>query len=176
MVRIIRKLNNRRNWFKTQTDTDFSWLAPDELIGDVFDDILPRGGGKLSVYIFDDDEDIVRICTALAIGRNSRSNADYVIIDEDILKNEGFEYIYSSGKTAYESVNVRHNDIIKLSSSELLRLAKILKIHGEFNTISWKKIAKHVAESIIALEISKDNVKIASEKFWAEVDKHFKEK
>lgn len=111
-------------WWK---NPNVSWLPPGDLQADALRDIRTKKSA-LSVYLTDEGIAFERILGALAAKRDSLSRIDYVLLELDFLKSQGFilHNTPEHGKTFDNGVNKVHYDIVNLSPLKLYELAQCI--------------------------------------------------
>ena len=117
---------------------DVDWLQPGELQGDVLTD-LQTTGGVLSVFAVDGGVDWQDVVMALAARRDTVSNLDYVIFDDDGFAASEIEAVQADGDTPVVEVNRVHHHIINLTTERLTRLAAIVG-SGERGRVTGRQI------------------------------------
>ena len=144
---VFRGIGNKAWWYKDQ-HPDFPWLRKGELIADVFKG-LSTTHGTLSIYAVDAEKtNINRIIAALACTRDNIQKFDYVLVPIETIEDK-FELSKTKGKTADDTVNEWHLDILHLTSSKLTELAYIFRDHREsISRLSEKKVESAVRKRI----------------------------
>ena len=117
---------------------DVDWLQPGELQGDALTD-LQTTGGVLSVFAVDGGVDWQDIVMALAARRDTVSNLDYVIFDDDGFAAAELEAVQADGDTPVVEVNRVHYHLINLTTERLTRLAAIAG-SGERGRVTGRQI------------------------------------
>jgi hypothetical protein len=111
---------------------------------------------------FESDE-LKRLIAALAATRNKPDRFDYVLIDADLLLDEGFQLQQCIGETADELLNERdHFDAHQLTATDLLRLTRTFHEWVQerpAETVIQKQISLLIRQSIEAHWIDPELVK-----------------
>ena len=97
----------------------------DDLQGDALLDLQTKGNA-LSVFSVDEGAEIDRIVSALAATRQYLSNLDYVVFDDVSLMSSGIAFIHTDGATPDKEVNDVHYDLVDLTISKLVQVARIV--------------------------------------------------
>ena len=141
---ILRKVRKNK-WYKTET---VAWLLPGEFQSDPLCD-LATSENKLSVYRIEDDcSNLERVVAALAANCDKIANFDCVLCEETILKDIGIKSEQIKGQTPDETVNDCHLDLIELSASRLVNLAKHLLDRGKVERFLPLDVTNLLVESI----------------------------
>lgn len=153
ILRIIRK----SRWYLKP-----SWLAEGEIQADALGDLVTKNN-KLSVWhIYDDRSNLDRIIAVLAAKRDVLSNFDFVLFDQNILKESNIRFGKTKGISFDEEANdLWHLDLSELSASRLMNLAAAIANKGELKRISESEIKNIVANAIAIGTISYDNLSIS---------------
>ncbi|HEX6715572.1 MAG TPA: hypothetical protein VF088_00590 [Pyrinomonadaceae bacterium] len=153
---ILRKIRKAR-WHGNDV---LDWLLPDEIQADSLLDLSTKDN-QLSIYIVEDDRsNLERIIAALAGNCDFISNVDYALVPAEVLSESGIEVADVKGETSDEQVNEAHRDLIHLSASKLLVLAKAISIRGERTRLTTKKVRKMIGRSIANGYIDKARLKL----------------
>jgi hypothetical protein len=127
---------------------------------------LVSENSTLSVwYIESDKSNLERITIALASRRDSFSNFDYALINEQLLVVLDIKVVQTNGETPDQEANTRwHRDLVELSDSKLIALARTIAEKGETARILEKKMAFLIREAVNAgrLDRTKLSKNIAS--------------
>ena len=147
MSYILRGIGRKALWTKSG-HPDFPWLQEGELLADVFNEIRTKDG-KLSIYSVDADKtNLARIIVALASGRESFQDYEYVLVPTRVIE-EHFEIDQIPGKTADDDVNKWHLDVVHLTPSKLTRLAYIFCAYREsMCKLPKKKVKSEIRKGI----------------------------
>ncbi|MBI3909964.1 MAG: hypothetical protein HY320_03410 [Armatimonadetes bacterium] len=140
LLRAIRK--NR--WY---LDERPDWLPPEEAHADTLAD-LNTAENALSVWHIDDDQaNLRRVAAALAGTRQAISNLDYLLVDTRVIRDLGIEIEPNLGFSADPEANANwHRDLVKLSATQLAKLATVALKHGERARIPQKDVRTLLAE------------------------------
>lgn len=77
--------------------------------------------------IEDFQADLERVVTALAGTRQVITDIDYAVFDHSLLSEIAIELEFNDGDTADDDVNKWHRDLVELTTSKLLALARVIK-------------------------------------------------
>lgn len=95
----------------------------------------------------DDIPSIDRVTTALAANGERVETLDYVLVDAGIVEELGLRVRASEGNTPDPDVNLRHVDIIDLSSMGLGRLAGRMR-HGAFGRVQRSVLERRISDAL----------------------------
>ena len=146
-----------------------SWLGEGEMVADPLGDLCTKNG-ELSVWHVEDDRsNLERVLLAFAATRDYLANVDYVLFDQDVLRQLGVEAMHSRGGTPDELVNSEwHRDIVELSCRRVVTLAESLIRSGQRDRMPRKRVRALLTE---AIEQGRLELGRLSEKMKAEVSK-----
>jgi hypothetical protein len=83
-------------------------------------------------YIESDKSNLERIAIALASRRDSFSNFDYALINEQFLIALDIKVVQTNGETPDQEANTPwHRDLVELSDSKLMELVRTIAEKGE---------------------------------------------
>jgi uncharacterized protein (DUF2267 family) len=91
------------------------------------------------------------------------SNLDYALFDQQIVTEINIKFINTRGDSPDEQVNSWHRDLIELSASKLIELAKAIQTQAEIKRIQVQDVIQLVAEGISSGRIDRIKVKLKSE-------------
>lgn len=136
-------------WGKWQTD--LPWLTPGDLPASaLFDLRFPNN--KLSVWKIDDTaSNLNRILAALAANKNKKNleRVEYVLLDPAIFTELSISMDKSEGDTPDKEANREwHFDLIELTDSKIVSLARKIKSHGQFQKKAEAEIKQLVSSSV----------------------------
>lgn len=127
------------------------WLLPGELQADALRDIRTTSSA-LSVYLITEKIPFGRVIAALAAKKDSLSRVDYVLLELDFLKSQGFALCSTPdhGKTFDNDVNKIHYDIVNLSPLKLYQLAQCIsrRAAAHRRLCNNDEVAKFIVASI----------------------------
>lgn len=110
--------------------TDPSWLPEGDLQAAALFD-LRFSNNKLSIWKIDDTHsNLDRVITALAVNNGKRcfEEVDYVLLTPELIQSLGVKTENSSGGTLDRHANTEwHHDIVELSVSKIVAIAKCIK-------------------------------------------------
>ncbi len=140
---VFRSIGNK-HWY-SDNQLDFNeWLPEGELVADTLKE-LRTTRGALSVYKVDSNkQNFDRVISAYACTRNSLKDIDYVLLPLEVIE-ATFDISATPGQTADDEVNIMHLDIIHLSASKLLILARIFQEH---HSSMYRIRKKHITSKI----------------------------
>ena len=90
---------------------------------------LEPDNNTLSVwYIEDDRSNLERVAVALASTRDTFSNFDYALVDEQLLSALNIKVVQTDGITPDQEANTQwHRDLVELSDADLIALARTIE-------------------------------------------------
>jgi hypothetical protein len=119
---------------------DVPCLPPGELQSEVFLDLQAKDN-VLSVWqITDDESNMDRVLAALAANRDDVSHFDYMLIDQQLVTAMNIGVLSSPGDTRDALANSWHRDLGKLSASQLLAIAYLLRRQGRLVRCPKKRV------------------------------------
>jgi hypothetical protein len=140
----LRKITKSK-WLPADKHT---WLASGEIAADVLCDFQTKLN-TLSVYEIDDERsNLMRVVAAIAATRNSVQHLEYALIERKRIEEIGVKCIKIGGKTGDEKVNDCHYDLIELSASKIVDIAKIMFSESEKDVVFDKDIGNSILEGI----------------------------
>lgn len=139
-LRVIRK----SKWYKT---ADVPWLGHGELQADALAD-LKTASNELSVWeINDDRKNLDDVVVACACTRGHLANVDYALIGQDIVTGLGIRVSRTAGVSRCPMANQFHCDLVELTATRLIQLAKMIKAWGQIARISEKAVQVLLAKA-----------------------------
>ncbi len=150
------RLVDKRRW---EWD-HITWLPPRELPAAPLGDLRTSADCKLSVWNIEDDKsNLQRLIAALAAKRQHADKFDFALFSEEVLQTASIHVEVSRGDSADAEVNKRwHRDLVELSSSKLVELAKLIHQHGVLERFQEKEIKTLIIEGIDAGRINPDTL------------------
>lgn len=144
MAQILRGVNRSR-WLADVEE--MPWIGQGEFPSEAFQD-LETSKGCLSVYLVTDETPIDKVITALASKRSNVSVYDYIVIDEQVLKQAGFALEATMGETPDRDVNKYHLHIYRLTAQKLWRLAEILNGDGHRDRVRLPRMRELLLDAL----------------------------
>ena len=152
LLRIIRK----SRWYQGDPPP---WLAPGDLPADPLGDLTTQDN-KLSVWrVEESHSNLNQIIAAVAATRDSVSNVDYALFDEKILSQYNIEVRETKGETFDEQINVYHRDLVELSASALVTLARAIRANATIDRRPPKEVGQLIRQAVSAGRIELTNLK-----------------
>lgn len=147
MPKILRKIKKSR-WYGAD---EIDWLAEGEVQAEALAD-LETQSNALSVWIIeDDDSNLRRVVAALAAKCGSRTNVDYVTIDQKRIDDIGLLMQQTNGDSPDSTANSKwHRDLLQLTVNGVAALAAELSANGERKRMTWPKVKAVVQKSVDA--------------------------
>jgi len=156
MPYFLRTLNNKNLFIKEHS---LEWVADGDIQADALK-ALSTQENTLSVWrLKDDKENLNRLLSAIAIGRQSLTKIDYALIDVDEIVEQGFDIVENAGKVPDDEMNTLHWDIINISALSLVKLALAIEGHATLHRMSVPHVRSIINESISAGHIQESDVK-----------------
>lgn len=154
MPLILRKIR-RSKWYKHE---GVPWLQPGELQADTLVD-LKTEDNCLSVWRVEDESNLDDLVGALAATCAVLSNLDYAILAEENVSALGLKIIQTEGNTPNKNVNKWHRELVELSASIVVDLAKAIFTSGETKRTRPQQILRFIARAVESGQI--DAVKLS---------------
>lgn len=128
----------------------FPWLGHEEYPAAPFGDLRTDTSSHLSTWeVTDDRENLLRVITALAAGKQNADKFDYVLIDQTLLGALSITIKATHGKTPdTEGNRLWHRDLVELTGDKLIRLVHLVRNQGEMGRLLDKKIAELLREAL----------------------------
>ena len=146
MSLVFRALLNHTPWAKKTEDEE--WLPDDDIRADALKS-LKSENNALSIYLFDGESNIDRVIAAYSAARSKVENLDYAIFSEDFLKQINITYTNNAAKGIPDTVvSSWHYDLVQLTGSKVLSLAKVIREHGKINRKSSPEVGKLINQAI----------------------------
>jgi hypothetical protein len=162
---ILRKIRKAR-WRGSEV---IGWLSSDDLQADALVDLATKDN-RLSVYIVATDRfNLERILAALAGNCDFISNLDYVLLEENALDEINIKIASVKGETPDEEVNAVHRDLVELSATQILALAKLFSTRGERNRLTGRRVLELLVRAVDSGQIERDRLKVKPEEI-AKID------
>lgn len=162
LLRTIRK----SKWYKHE---GVPWLPAGEFQADALFD-LKTESNRLSLWqVKDDRSNLNRVLAAVAANKDHPSNLDYALFNEDTILSLNLTLVQTDGESADNEVSVMwHRELIELSASRLLQLAKGIFTDAERERVSEANVLQLIARAVKAREIDltrlKENIRAKIEK------------
>lgn len=134
---LLRKLDPAK-W--TDESAERLWTLENDCPANPIGDISTTKS-KLSVWYIENDTFIEEVITAISTNYQEIKKVGYVLVDEQILNENGFTLQPSQGITPYIFAKQLHRDIVDLNkASQLIKLAKLIKNKGQFDHKDKKEV------------------------------------
>jgi len=151
-LRIIRKAK----WYKNE---QVPWLPEGELQADTLTDLSTKSN-ELSVWHIEDDRsNLEQVVTALAAGRDNIASLDYALFDQQTLLAINIKIKETKGGSPDEKVNSWHRDLVELSATKLMALAKVIQTEAVKGRILPKDIIRLIKQAIASGQIERAKLK-----------------
>ena len=137
---------------------DVPWLPPGELQAEVFLDLQARDNVLSVWYIMDDESNLDRVIAGLAAKRDSVSNLDYMLINQQLVTDMSIGVLTSDGSTADTKANEWHRDLGKLSISQLVDIAYLLRRQGRLARCPQKRVRALLEMAVSSGHIAYDQL------------------
>ena len=167
MPRLLRHLRKKNRW---QSDEPLLWLEEGDIPADPLDN-LSTLQNKLSVFEVNDDlSRIERVAAAMATRKELIQEFDYIVFDQELLEEIGIAINLVGGDTPDNKANSWHRDLIQLSATKLVELAKRLVPTTEPDQILPKRIREVLINIVASGEIDWNQVNLKNEHGRAEIE------
>lgn len=144
MSLLLRTVRENR-WYK---EPAAAWLQEGDVPADPLGD-LATTQNTLSVWQVEPDRsNLERVVRAVAIGKQKVADAGWVLFDSDLLEPLGIAVKDVPGATKDAHANQWHRDLVDLSGSKLVALARAIFDHGESGTITKKRMVDLIEQGI----------------------------
>jgi len=139
LLRVIRK----PRWYKQ------AWLEEGKAQANAILDLRPQEN-KLSFWQIEDSKsNLYQVAAAVAAGRDSPANFDYVLFDQTLLTKTGVKTEHTVGRSFHrEADKYWHRDTCQLSAENVAEIANIIMEHGTRQRIRESEIANLVRQLI----------------------------
>jgi hypothetical protein len=157
LQKLVRKLDNKL-WLDKEISEK---LHGGEIQGDALKNFR-SSKNRLSLFIADETDNIIRIAAAIAAGgdKDKVSNIDYAIIDRRLLDQHDIQYEKCPGETPDSEINELHVDLVNLTARKINLLAELIQNHGTLERLSGRKVEQAIREGLANGFLAKDRVKI----------------
>ena len=143
---LLRKINKRR-WDFVLTRP--SWLPPGELPASPLADLNTSLDSNLSVWLIDEKQSNVKeVVVAMASRRDHVDIFDYAIFPEGILQDAKIAIDSSLADTPHALANQWHRDLLELSSSKLVNLARLISERGSVHRVEEQEVKEWLEQAI----------------------------
>lgn len=154
---VFREIGSRVPWNEKLEEED--WLSDEDIRADALKS-FKSDHNTLSVYVYEDVTHIKRIIGAFCAARDNVSKLDYALFDESLLND------IKVLQEATPAINVPdsevanwHRDLVKLSGTKVLELAKIIKQKGEIKRAQDVEVGKAINKLITLKLIDETKLK-----------------
>ena len=152
---LLRKIRKNR-WYKPDPA---SWLGLNDLPADPLADLC-TSQNTLSVWEIDDAQtNLELVVTALAATCDNLSNLDYALFNRDLVLSLNIEAKPVSGNSPFVDANRWHRDLVELSASKLVGLAKAIYSEAVKNRLPESKIRELIKAAVDARRIDATELK-----------------
>jgi hypothetical protein len=151
----LRKIRKAK-WYK---NPDVPWLAEGELQADALGDLATTANALSLWHVKDDKSNLDQVVAALAANTHAISNLDYALFDQQIVTEINIKFISTRGDSLDEEVNSWHCDLIELSASKIMELAKAIQTQAEIKRIQVQEVIQLVAKGISSGRIDRTKMK-----------------
>lgn len=164
MPSLLRKVK-KSSWY--QEHEELPWLQLGEVPADSLAD-LRTDGNALSLWLIEDEANIDRVLAAISTQSIHISNADYRLLDLQVVADRGFKLNENPGETADSSANLWHRDLVELSAGKLVEFAQVLQnLPNATYRRTETQIRRLILDGIRAGNIDPAQVVIAAEdRLW----------
>jgi len=143
-------------WFPDETPR---WLEEGEFQADALVD-LETDDNKLSVWLIDEDSsNLPRVIAAMAAHRKSACPFDYALFRDRLVAEIGTRIEKSLGDSEDDEANrLWHRDLVELSASKVMALAKVIFDSNGTNRCWRKDVVQLIVESVALKQIELDKL------------------
>lgn len=141
------------------------WLDADAARGDALRDLL-TDEDTLSFWEVDSAyENLNRIVAALAAKRDDFQAFDYLLLEDERVRQLGIEIVPTPGDCADTEAGMSwHRDLVKLSATRVAALAALARQSGQVKRMPWKDVRTAVVAGLAErhLDLGEFNTKLAA--------------
>lgn len=161
---VLRKIRKAK-WYKHEA---VHWLPEGELQADALSDLATKDN-ELSVWrVNDDRSNLEDVIAALGASSSVVSNLDYALFNQDALVQIDVRMKVTKGTTIDERVNTSwHSDLVELSASKLIDVARAILAKGEITRVPEKKVLELITSAVASGRI--DSARL-DERIRAKID------
>ena len=144
--------NRRWDW----AEVGIPWLPAGEFPAAPLADLKTSLASSLSVWHIEDDRsNLDRVIAALAANRQHPEKFDYILIAEHLLADAGLQAQGTMGSSKDpEANNQWHRDLVELTSSKLVQLARLIYQHAVRDRVLEPRVKELVASAVNAGRIA----------------------
>jgi hypothetical protein len=142
---LLRKIDKRR-W-----DVDLtrpSWLPTGDFPASPLADLNTSYDSNLSVWFIEKEANVKEIVVAMASTRDHVDKFDYALFPESIVNDANIGIHTSPANTPHVVANQWHRDLLELSSSKLVNLARLISERGSFYRVKEKDVKEWLEQAI----------------------------
>lgn len=158
MALLLRKVDKRRwDW----GDGDIPWLPAGEFPAAPLADLRASVESEISVWQVEEDKsNLMWVVAGLAATLNHLDKFDYTLFAMDLLGGVGIQANATRGESADARANEEwHRDLVELSSSKLVMLARLIHRHGELGRFLEGEVKDLIKQAVGAGRINKTKLK-----------------
>jgi hypothetical protein len=134
-----------------------SWLQGDDIPADPLGDLRTQSN-KLSVWQVEDDQPLLmQVAMAMTTMSGNVSHFHYALIDQVAFKKINIKVEDAPGNSHYKQANTLHYNLIELSASDLVQLARVI-YDSKMGFIPKDKLLPSLAKAVESGEIPKSDL------------------
>jgi len=140
--------NRRWDW----AEGDIPWLPAGEFPAAPLADLRTSLTSSLSVWLIEDDRsNLERVVAALTATRDHLDKYDYILFDERLIGDAGVHAEDTGGRSLDGEANDRwHRDLVQLTSSHLVQLARLIHRHGQPDRVLEPRVKELITGAVRA--------------------------
>jgi len=139
LLRAIRK----SRWYKA------TWLEEGKAQANALWDLRPEENKLSFWHVEDNKSNLYQVVAAIAAGRDSPGNFDYVLLDQTYLPETSFRIEHTAGRSFHkEADEYWHRDTAKLSAENVAEIANIIMEHGTRERIWEGEVTRLVKQAV----------------------------
>lgn len=151
---LLRKVRDRRG----SSAEGLAWLDAGEIPADPLADLTTQENALSLWQVEDDRGNLHRVIAAMAATCDDISHFDYALFDKAIPAEIGIDLEAAPGETPDAEANAAwHYNLVHLSGSKIVELARLILRDGERDRINQKQV-----KSLLAQAVAAGNLEIAS--------------
>ncbi|MGC1375933.1 MAG: hypothetical protein WA821_06920 [Anaerolineales bacterium] len=141
---LIRFITDQLRWVEWK----YPWLLDGEIPAEHLLDLSPKNN-ELSIFEFEDEQELFRIAAAYGVQRQKKEKLDYICFDRNIIEKVKIKSDNNKkGMTPDDKVNQLHIDLVELSAEKIISLAHELLDNGKTGRILERDLFQMIDKNI----------------------------
>jgi hypothetical protein len=143
-VSLFLRRSDNKKWLPLENGL---WLQEGDICADPVGELATKNN-TLSLYEVEDDRaNLTRIIAAMAATRNDFQHFQYSLVDRNLIEELNIKLVKIPGDTPDDIVNNYHYDLIEISGSKLISLAKKMLSNAERAEMLKSKVIQQIHNS-----------------------------